>query len=318
MRHVRLIFNLMAVVVLTLTVSSLAQAQATRTFVSGVGDDNNPCSRTAPCRTFAAALSHTAAGGEIDALDPGGYGALNVTKSITIDGGGTYASILASGVIGVIVNDSGSGSPNTAVVTLRNLAISGGGDGIQGVRILSAKSVSIENCQIYKFRGTNGSNPGRAISEERTSAGAKLTVINTTMTDNSANAVVINFNQAGASTTAVFDNVRVYDNSGSGIFAGSGAKVTIRNSTITANANAGVVAADANTKMNVVDSVVSHNTNFGVFAGSGTSIIRLTGCTITENGAGISESGGTVESFGDNSIRGNGSGNTGATNFGQQ
>ena len=61
-----------------------AQAQATRTWVSGVGDDVNPCSRTAPCKTFAGAISKTANGGEIDCLDPGGYGTLTITKSITV------------------------------------------------------------------------------------------------------------------------------------------------------------------------------------------------------------------------------------------
>ena len=64
-----------------------ASAQATRTWISGVGDDANPCSRTAPCKTFAGAISKTAEGGEINALDPGGYGAVTITKSITIDGG---------------------------------------------------------------------------------------------------------------------------------------------------------------------------------------------------------------------------------------
>src|ERR1700720_1556194 len=75
-----------------------AHAQATRTWVSGVGDDANPCSRTAPCMTFAGAITKTAAGGEIDALDPGGFGAVTITKSITIDGGGgQVASILTVG-----------------------------------------------------------------------------------------------------------------------------------------------------------------------------------------------------------------------------
>src|SRR5579875_1175658 len=81
-----------------------AQAQATRTWVSGVGDDVNPCSRTAPCKTFAGAISKTAAGGEIDVLDPGGFGTVTITKAITIDGGGTMASILASGTNGINVN----------------------------------------------------------------------------------------------------------------------------------------------------------------------------------------------------------------------
>src|SRR6201987_5060302 len=80
-------------------------AQATRTWVSGVGDDVNPCSRTAPCKTFAGAISKTAAGGEIDALDPGGYGTVTITKSITIDGGGgVVASVLSSGVNGIIIS----------------------------------------------------------------------------------------------------------------------------------------------------------------------------------------------------------------------
>src|SRR5262245_21066575 len=94
----------LSVIACTLLGSSLAFAQATRTWVSGVGDDANPCSRTAPCKTFAGAISKTAIGGEIDALDPGGYGAVTITKPITISGVGTHASILASGTQGVIIN----------------------------------------------------------------------------------------------------------------------------------------------------------------------------------------------------------------------
>src|SRR6476469_3862487 len=100
---------------------SVARAQATRTWVSGVGDDVNPCSRTAPCKTFAGAISKTAANGEINALDSGGFGAINITKSITIDGAGAQASILALNVNGVIINGAG------ITVTLRNLSINGAG-----------------------------------------------------------------------------------------------------------------------------------------------------------------------------------------------
>jgi len=42
-----------------------AHAQAVRTWVSGTGDDANPCSITSPCRTFAGAISKTQAGGVI-------------------------------------------------------------------------------------------------------------------------------------------------------------------------------------------------------------------------------------------------------------
>src|SRR6266581_7170142 len=93
-----------ACAVTMLFVASPASAQATRTWVSGVGDDVNPCSRTAPCKTFAGAISKTAASGEIDALDPGGFGAVTITKSITIDGAGTLCSINCSLTNGIIVN----------------------------------------------------------------------------------------------------------------------------------------------------------------------------------------------------------------------
>src|SRR6266850_7628292 len=92
--------NILTALLFTLAFASLAQAQATRTWVSGVGDDANPCSRTAPCKTFAGAISKTATGGYINAIDPGGFGQVTITKSITIDGGGTHASILAAGVNG--------------------------------------------------------------------------------------------------------------------------------------------------------------------------------------------------------------------------
>src|SRR5947207_6028847 len=125
------ILRFLATIVLTAGFATAAHAQATRTWVSGVGDDANPCSRTAPCKTFAGAISKTAAGGEIDVLDPGGFGAVTITKGITIDGNATFASVLGSGTNGVVVN-AGAGD----VVTLRNLSIDGGGTGLNGVRFL--------------------------------------------------------------------------------------------------------------------------------------------------------------------------------------
>src|SRR5713226_6872782 len=109
MNKFRFTINALAIAIFTFAFASMAQAQATRTWVSGVGDDANPCSRTAPCKTFAGAISKTAAGGEIDALDPAGYGALTITKSITIDGC-CMVSILASGTNAININDSGAGT----------------------------------------------------------------------------------------------------------------------------------------------------------------------------------------------------------------
>src|SRR5262249_2507470 len=154
----RFVRHLLAGVVTTLVASASAHAQATRTWVSGVGDDVNPCSRTAPCKTFAGAISKTAPSGEISALDPGGYGAVTITKSLTIDGGGGagFGSIISAQITAIIVN-----AASTDVVTLRNLSIDGAGTGTVGIRILAAKAVFVEDTVIF---GVNG----RGISDERT------------------------------------------------------------------------------------------------------------------------------------------------------
>jgi hypothetical protein len=136
----------MGAMIAALTTS--ASAQATRTWVSGVGDDANPCSRTAPCKTFAGAISKTASGGEISVLDPGGFGTLTITKSITIDGAGQLGSVLASAINGITVN-----APATDTVILRNIAINGAGStpGLNGIRILSANRVIIDHVAINSF-----------------------------------------------------------------------------------------------------------------------------------------------------------------------
>src|SRR5215212_8079119 len=115
LRVLRLVLGLS----LTVGFSTGAFAQATRTWVSGVGDDANPCSRTAPCKTFAGAISKTANNGEISVLDPGGFGTVTITKSVTINGTGTLAGILSAGTNGINVNDSAAAVPNSAVVILR-------------------------------------------------------------------------------------------------------------------------------------------------------------------------------------------------------
>lgn len=153
-----------------------AHAQATRTWVSGVGDDANPCSRTAPCKTFAGAISKTAAGGEISVLDPGGYGAVTITKSITINNMNSgEAGILASGTNGVIINAAA-----TDRVTLHGLSIIGAGTGIDGVRVLAAGEVVIEDCLIDGFRGTNS----HGVLFKPSSGTSRLSIRNTTISAN--------------------------------------------------------------------------------------------------------------------------------------
>ena len=195
------------------TASTTAFTQATRTWVSGVGDDVNPASRTAPCKTFAGAISKTAAGGEINVLDPGGYGAVTITKSITIDGGGTIASILSSSTNGVIVN-----AGPEAIVVLRHLNINGAGTGINGIRILSAKKVIIEDCTLSNFTQKG--------VEVNTTEPCTVMLSNVTV-HNAADAIGIN----NETSTVIIDHCIFQTISNAGVNLMNG-KVTVSNSNI--------------------------------------------------------------------------------------
>src|SRR4030081_2665305 len=144
MPRTSMLIGLAAASVVVLLNANPARAQASRTWVSGVGDDANPCSRTAPCKTFAGAISKTAAGGEINCLDPGGFGAVTITKSMTIDCHEVFASILAPGGGGAVIISIPVGADTARNVRLRNLNINGSGgnsgpqSGIVGIRIDSA------------------------------------------------------------------------------------------------------------------------------------------------------------------------------------
>jgi hypothetical protein len=129
MRINRMLFAVLGLVLGVVLADTTAHAQATRTWVSGVGDDVNPCSRTAPCKTFAGAISKTAAKGEINVLDPGGFGAVTITKSITIKSE-MEAGVLVSGTNGIVINVL----PTDAVL-LEGLDIDGVGTGLNGVHI---------------------------------------------------------------------------------------------------------------------------------------------------------------------------------------
>src|SRR6266576_2848185 len=123
MNKFRFTIKILLITICVFAFASIAQAQASRTWVSGVGDDANPCSRTAPCKTWAGAISKTANGGEIDALDPGGFGAVTINKSITLSGAGTFASILAGGVTNAILINASQFD----IVVIRGLYINGAG-----------------------------------------------------------------------------------------------------------------------------------------------------------------------------------------------
>ena len=134
-----------ASIAIPIIVAAPAQAQATRTWVSGVGDDVNPCSRTAPCKTFAGAISKTAINGEINCIDPGGFGAVTITKGMTIRCPGTFGSVLASGTTGITINAAG------ARVVIDSIEIEGATTGINGINIVAASKVYVINTHIRGF-----------------------------------------------------------------------------------------------------------------------------------------------------------------------
>jgi hypothetical protein len=273
-----------------------AAAQATRTWVSGVGDDANPCSRTAPCKTFAGAISKTATAGEIDALDPGGFGALTITKSIAIEGDGTLAGVLAAGTNGIIVN-----APAGSNVSLRNLIINGAATGLNGIRFLAGGTLSIENCLIDGFtqKGIDVA-PGASVK----------VFIKDSIIRNAAGGG-IQIDPTGGTTIAAIDHVRV-ENSLFGIRVDDNTKATITNSVTSNNTNNGFVANSAAglAEMNIDNSTSSNNGSAalsgGLRASGPQAIIRIGRTTVTDNHDALSVAGGgQILSYGNNTFAGN-------------
>jgi hypothetical protein len=277
-----------------LMASTGALAQATRTWVSGVGDDANPCSRTAPCKTFAGAISKTAVNGIINVLDPGGFGAVTITKNITIDGsGGSIAGVLGAGTNGININAAG------IRVILRNLDIEGGGSGFIGVNMVQGTSLTIENCRIYGFQ--SGSATGLRVS---LTGSADVVVRDSNISDS---ATGVQLETTSGTLTATLDNVRIDNTS---VFALQTANVgqvqaTIRRSTLSNNALNAVQASGPGSVINIVDSLLSFNDGTSVRAAYPGSRIRISGNTIVYGGTGLAiASGGAIESDGTNRISG--------------
>jgi hypothetical protein len=276
--------------------ASVASAQATRTWVSGVGDDVNPCSRTAPCKTFAGAISKTAAGGEISVLDPGSYGAITITKAITINGEGTLAGILHTvGTSGIIVN----AGVNDRIV-IRNVSIMGAGSGANGVRFLAGKQLTIEKVTITGFV-TNG------IDVARTTTGSlfvKDSVISNTTADTTTTGIRVTTTSGLA--LATLDNVRL-EGLQIGVDAQANGRVNVSDSVISGNSSTGLLASNATAVINADSNQIGFNDFAGVNASVSGATIRLANNTIFNNSNGILIAvGATVASDGSNRVAGNG------------
>jgi parallel beta helix pectate lyase-like protein len=269
-----------------------AQAQATRTWVSGVGDDANPCSRTAPCKTFAGAISKTASGGEISVLDPGGFGAVTIVKSITLSGDGTLAGILNAGANGVIVNAAG------IKVILRHLSIHGGGTGVNGIRFLQGAELTVDRCTI-----TGNTGAGIDVAQNATNT---LNVIDTMMV---GGATGINVTTTAGFAAASIQNVKIKGTSTNAISVGSSGFVSVNNSSLSSSTGTGVNAL-TNATVNVSNSEVTNfPTAFNSAAGSN---IRILNNNIYDNTTNFVLNG-TISSDGTNRVVGGGAANPNGT-----
>jgi len=302
--------NIAGTILCVLLKATSVEAQATRTWVSGVGDDANPCSRTAPCKTFAGAISKTVAGGEINCLDPGGFGAVTITRSITIDCKGTFGSILAAGTNGVNINDAGT-TPGTIVVNLKHLSINGANSGLIGINFISGLSLHLDNVTIENF------NSGTAVGLRfaPSNAGARFLHVNDSYIWNNGippstgGGILIQPTAAGAQAVAVINNTAVEFGAG-GIIANAttaGVVMTVNKSRVAHNRGGGITSSNGARTM-VTDTVVIDNSGIGVSSATG-STVRIFHSTIFGNQTGVG-GGATILSYKNNAINGNGADGT--------
>lgn len=275
--------QVVSILFVALALASPALAQATRTWVSGVGDDVNPCSRTAPCKTFAGAISKTAIGGYIDIIDDGNFGPVTITKAITIDGGGASA-ILTLASSSITVNTTG-------VVTLRNLTIEGV-TASTAVNVTQVGTLHVENVRINNFSSFG-------INFNPSGGGARLFVTDSTVTNISGGAAVYVRN-AHATLERVFVST-----SQSGIVSGAGGVTFVKNSVVT-NCSMGFAAAYSAASVIDVQDSTSNDNDWGIVAGSG-AVARVGNMTIADNHvAGLYNDGSSfIVSLGNNRVSSN-------------
>ncbi|HVZ52996.1 MAG TPA: right-handed parallel beta-helix repeat-containing protein [Pseudolabrys sp.] len=302
MRYVNWCASLIGLALLLIMSAGSAQAQATRTWVSGVGDDANPCSRTAPCKTFAGAISKTAASGEINVLDPGGFGAVTITKSITISSEGFEAGVLVSGTNGIVIS-----AASTDVITLKGLDIEGLGTGLDGIKFLAGGALHVINSRIKHFTNSginfapSSGNPKLFVTDcyieengSGTNAGILIRPTSTATATVSVNRTQLNNNNIGfrIDTTA----------------PGGAVAATMRDSMVSGTVGFGIhVVVAANAATMLVDHVSVTGNGAGLVVHGVPATIIANQTTVTGNGTGllITPSGQLI-SYKNNVVTGNG------------
>ncbi|MGH8557212.1 MAG: hypothetical protein ACRESZ_07060 [Methylococcales bacterium] len=285
MNKIRFATKLLVIGIFMFSFASLARAQASRTWVSGVGDDANPCSRTAPCKTFAGAISKTAALGEINCIDPGGFGAVTITKSITIACDYTEAGVLVSGTNGIVVNTAASD-----IVTLKGLDFEGLSTGLNGITFIAGGTLHVHKVQIRGFR-----NGGSGINFAPNTGSAELYVADSYITDNgnSGTTAGILIRPSSAANAFVSINRTQLENNSAGIRADSSAtsgivRGTVRDSVVSGSTFNGISAISSSTASSLmVDNCSVAGNAFGLVVNGTNASLFSTHTTVTGNTTGL-------------------------------
>jgi hypothetical protein len=309
--RIQLPFALLAAVVFTCALHA-APAQAQRVFVSATGSDGNPCTFASPCRSFQHAHDLAPAHGEIDVLDPGGYGAVTITKAISIQGHGFSGITVASAGTGITIN-----APAAAAVMLNGLIIDGANAGYEGIVFNSGNSLVVNDCLIQNFFFNSSiDTSGAAIFVQPSSGSVQFAITNTIMTNNGGPGVLyLPPSGSTAALTGVLDHVVIANNLSTGIVfntLNSGGVTTtfsITNSTTSNNNGDGLFLTSATAPMTgSIDNLAASKNAAGIIV-EGVAKVTLSRSIVTANfGFGVQDvtSGNTFYTFGNNQVALNG------------
>ena len=270
-----------------------AQAQAPRTFVSAAGSDSNPCSFAAPCRHFQAAVNATSPGGEVDALDPAGYGPIIISQAITIEGQGWSYVAPPAGGNGITIN-AVSGNVIIHGVSLNGAGITGSTNGIV---FNTGGNLTVTDCKVENFTAD-----GIIMN-----APAPVSIFDTLVSDNTNDGIVF---QPSAAATLTLERVQAIGNSNIGLLiegdhAPLGAVVagTFADCVVSGNGDGFFNEGFSNTAQptsTIVNCKIVNN-NIGLVSSDST--VNLAQSTISNNKTdGFSTQFGTLKSFGNNFI----------------
>jgi len=285
-----------------------AHAQFARTFVSSVGNDANDCNRLTPCRTFQRAHDNTLANGEVTVLDPGGYGAVTISKTISIinDGVGEAGALVSGGANGITVAAGAADAVSLRGLTIKGIGFGGG----NGIVFNSGKSLTVENCAIRNLSVGSAPSAGVGILFQP-STSSTLAVSNTFVADNIGGVAVQP--TAAANANATLSRTEMHNNSlvGFGVtgFNTTGTvAATVADSVAARNGNGFLAVSGGTTGLMVVRSVAANN-DFGLQALGASATLRVGDSIVTGNTTGwVVAQGGTVQSYGNNAVNGNAGG----------